>query len=69
MTTRSRELSASTGALVKGISGSSYGFNDASAIASVTHVRVANERNNVVTELSVSGGSPSTYRTGSRPSA
>ena len=51
------ELSASTGALVKVISGSAYKFNDPDAIASDgTHVWVANAAGDSVTELSASTG-------------
>jgi len=51
------ELSETTGALVKVISGSSYGFDDPEAITSDgTHVWVANEYGNSVTELSASTG-------------
>ena len=50
------ELSASTGALVQVISGSSYGFDGPDAISSDgTHVWVANSGNSV-TELSASTG-------------
>ena len=51
------ELSASTGALVQVISGSSYGFNDPDAVSSDgTHVWVANSAGNSVTELSAATG-------------
>ena len=51
------ELSASTGALVKVISGSRYGFNGSGAVASGGgHVWVANLGGNSVTELSASTG-------------
>ena len=51
------ELNASTGALVKVISGSRYEFNDPDAIASDgTHVWVANDDGNSVTELNASTG-------------
>ena len=53
------ELSASTGALVQVISGSSYGFDNPHAVSSDgTHVWVANDSNtlNSVTELSASTG-------------
>ena len=57
MATRSRSLSASTGALVRVISGSSYGFNAPTAItSSVTDVWVVNSRNDSVTEASASTG-------------
>ena len=49
------ELSASTGALVKVIRGSSYGFDYPSGITSDgTHVWVANYWGNSVTEFSAS---------------
>ena len=51
------ELSASTGALVKVISGSTYRFDDPDAVSSDgTHVWVANYGGNSVTELSASTG-------------
>jgi hypothetical protein len=46
------ELAAATGALVKVISGSSYGFNYPDAVSSDgTHVWVANGNGQSVTEL------------------
>jgi len=57
LATRSTELSASTGVLVKLISGSRYGFNGSGAVASGGgHVWVANLGGNSVTELSASTG-------------
>ncbi len=51
------ELSASTGALLQVIKGSSYGFDAPSAISSDgTDVWVANSQSNSVTELSASTG-------------
>ena len=51
------ELSASTGALVKVISGSAYEFDGPDAVASDgTHVWVANAGGTAVTELSASTG-------------
>ena len=51
------ELSASTGALVQVISGSSYGFNDPDAVSSDgTDVWVTNSAGDSVTELSASTG-------------
>ena len=51
------ELDGSTGALVKVISGSSYGFNCPDAVSSdSTHVWVANGSGNSVTELNGSTG-------------
>ena len=51
------ELSASTGALVQVISGSSYGFQYPDGISSDgTDVWVANETGSSVTELSASTG-------------
>jgi len=57
MATRSPSSPASTGALVKVIASSSYGFNSPLAIASDgTHVWAANASGNSVTELSASTG-------------
>jgi hypothetical protein len=51
------KLSASTGALVKVISGSAYKFDDAAAVVSDgTHVWVVNAGGDSVTELSASTG-------------
>ena len=53
------ELSASTGALVKVIRGSSYGFDGSLGITSDgAHVWVANPNGQSVTELSASTGAP-----------
>ncbi len=52
MATAVTELSASTGALVKVLSGSNYGFDHPNAITSDgTHVWVANFYGSSVTEL------------------
>jgi len=60
------ELSETTGALMKVISGSSYGFDYPRAITSDgTHVWVANWYGNSVTELSASTGALVKFNNGS----